>query len=175
MKVQLGFKALTLISLSFFTWSGWVYAQDIEDAWTADENGRMWTVTKAGGHMEEGDMFSIEQLSANGQINLVPGPKIKNRWRSEISEVDLSKKNINKQDFLCGFANVDTDQHKPGDEGFTPYSHGKWHGFLIKVKESNELWIIWSARSFGNGSKPGQAKCDELEIDFHGGMAHANG
>jgi hypothetical protein len=177
MKNQWGIKAVILISLCMFAWSGWIYAQgpkrDI--AWgDATPGYRIWTVSDAGGHMKEGDSFSIEKLSANSGINLVPDVDLKKRWKSEISKVELNETTINQKDFLCGFVNVDTDEHDTDDDGFTKFGHGKWHGFMIKVKKSDELMIIWSARPLAN-EKPRKEKCSELEIEFHGGRAHANG
>ena len=180
MKNHLGFNAVILISLSMFTWSGWIYAADpkIEDAWTREDPGRSWTVVEAhGGHMEVGDTFTISQSTTNTEVKLSPDQDLKGRWNLRINEVNLTKETFGSNNFLCGFVELDTKEHERGDEGFTPFGHGKLHGFLIKVKTKKRLIIIWPAGKPNEASTVSE-RCEELEKrsrDNHGGMAHAKG
>ena len=152
MKNQLGFKAVILISLSMFAWSGWIYAANpkTEDAWGGGAQGyHLWTVDKAGGHMLVGDTFSIERLTADDEdIKLRPTSQLKGRWKSENTEVKLIKMvgsgGDGRPDFLCGFVKLNDDDHiaDTQNENNRKYGHGKWHGFLVKVKKSNEIRIF---------------------------------
>ena len=174
MKNHLGIKAVMLISLGMFAFSGCADADDpkTEDAWGGEEIGyHLWTVDEAVGHMLVGDTFSIEQLSTGDQeIKLIPDETLRGRWGAINSKVELWIKNVGGQQFLCGFVNLQTDEHVPDEK----FGHGSWHGFLIKVKNSNELIINWSAVPLKD-EKPLPAKCNKLRDRFHGGRAHANG
>lgn len=176
MKNQLGIKALTLISLCMFAWSGWLNAAQTEDAWQTDEKGRVWAVTNGGGHMVEGDVFIIEQLDEQN-IELRPKGQLKDRWGSTSEKVKLIRQKISGQpDTLCGFAEVNNPDHGLNEETNSgSKTHGKWHRFEIRVLKKNKLMIIWLPGDIGHERLTVPRNCGQSEISNHGGMAHANG
>lgn len=175
MKNHFGFRVLMLISLCMIACSGWLNAAQTEDAWQTDEKGRVWAVTKGGGHMDKGDVFAIEEL--DNEIEFRPKGQLKDRWGSTGESVKLIRQEVSGQpDTLCGFAEVNDPDHGLNEETNSGSTrHGKWHRFEIRVLKKNKLLIIWLPGDHGHGSSPVPKNCGQSETPNHGGMAHANG
>ncbi|NND57043.1 MAG: hypothetical protein HKN57_07310 [Xanthomonadales bacterium] len=179
MKNHLGIKVITFISLLLFAWSGCIFAEPPDPmtkmAWGGQDTGfKLWTVDDTkGGHLEVGDTFAIERLTADDKnIYLQPAPKL---WEGVNGKVNLTReKPKGKPEFLCGFVELDTDEHQVVSENDRKYGHGKWHGFLVKIQGADSIKIIWSALPL-KSQAANSGKCSKLEEAFHGGWSHASG
>ena len=168
MKNHLGIKAVILISLGMFGWSGCL----------ADPPsiGKYEVYAATGGHMQVGDVFELSIVSET-EFRLIPKSEknnLKGRWPASVQHIELRLGDGKNPDDLCGFPVFDNYDHQGNRFG-----HDMEHGVLIKrlgpsdENKELEVQIIWSALPLkGNSSK---AKCRDLEERFHGGMAHAKG
>ena len=165
MKNQLGLKAITLISLCLFAWSGYVCA-------APPAEGKYTVFSATGGHMKKNDVFEILAITNTANFKLKPSVSLKFDWQATADTFDMTSETISGDIALCGFVDIDTYKHL-GNK----YGHEKTHGILITAIDDDPLTgkprveIIWSALPLKN---KGKNLCKDLEKRFHGGMAHAS-
>lgn len=146
---------------------------DIDIIWGgADPGYETWTVISAtGGHMKDGDTFTVERNINGKGIKLKPAPLLRTKW-SDTDDFPLTIEGTAGDSALCGFVVLETPEHSG-----MQYGHGQQHGILLKVQQPDRIKIIWSALPLAKGNLKDKntrsKKCKELEKLYHGGIAHA--
>ena len=164
MKIQLGLKTITLISLCLFAWSVCLAAPPVVGLYEVYES--------TGGHMKKNDVFEIVASTNKAIFKLKPSVKLKYDWNATADTFDMTSETISGGTALCGFVDIGTYKHL-GNK----YGHEKIHGILIRAINDDpqtgkpRVEIIWSALPLKN---KGQKLCKDLEKRFHGGMTHAS-
>ena len=171
-----------LLAVFFMTYIGHLSADTTLSADTAlieSIGGQDWHVYQAsGGHMVLDDEFEIAQDDED-KIKLIPGKTIRKRWGmagNPSPSFKLSEENLEGgEKALCGFIELDTDEHQETEFDIRPFGHNKLHGILITKQSGNSIKIRWSALPLKD--KPNtynrNAKCNKLKKLHHGGVAHA--
>lgn len=174
MKKKFEIVAVTLITIFLAGIPSYLGAQ-INKTWGGAATGYMlWTVDDVSNnhmHMAIGDSFTIERLVATKPPKFRPSNALRSKWRLPSSQVDFELIEVpsGKPTKLCGFVNINTDEHSENKFG-----HGQAHGFLVILTPQDKLNIIWSALPLDENQLPSTPRCTKLEQKHHGGIAHAS-